>query len=490
MNLRNAERLFANKKFDKALVIFKGLIRKSPNSTHLLFRIGSINRLVGNHQLAEEYFKQVEKISPCYVWIHIERSHISAEQGCFQSALSHLDIAFRYADKSKPCYDVILELQAKYNKASPPYKRIESKFIPYIQNDDLESEVKLIAFFFPQFHSFPENDEFWGKGFTDWTNVKKAKPCFEGHYQPHKPIHQGHYNLLDDSVMVEQANLAKNYGVHGFNYYFYWFDGRSVMEEGLKKMLRNPAVDIPFCLTWANENWTRRWDGGNGQELLTQNHRIDDFKQFIEHVIPYFRDPRYIKVDGKPMLTIYRCDLIPNIAEVVLLFRTEILKHGFPGIHLVCVRAFGLHGAGEFGFDATMGFPPHDFHREVLSPRLDISPGYVGHVLDYSKAVDMEIVKNRPLNSTNLNYDTLVLGWDNSARQPTTSTVYANFTYGKFEQWLEHSAEKIVHSNVKDKFVFINAWNEWAEGTHLEPDLESGYAGLQAVYNVVKKHSC
>ena len=213
-----------------------------------------------------------------------------------------------------------------------------NKFVEYQENQAINPLVKLIAFYLPQFHPFPENDKWWGKGFTEWSNVGKALPNYVGHYQPHCPIHLGYYDLRIPEIMEEQAKLAKAYGVYGFNYYFYWFAGKVLMEKPLEMMLENKKVDIPFCLTWANENWTRRWDGLENDVLIAQNHSKEDSLEFIRYLIKYFKDERYILIDGKPLLIVYRANIIPDIYAIADSWRKEVRLHGFPDLYLVAAQ--------------------------------------------------------------------------------------------------------------------------------------------------------
>lgn len=363
----------------------------------------------------------------------------------------------------------------------------DNKYIEYEENDLFKSRIKTIAFYLPQFHPFPENDQWWGKGFTEWANVTKAKPNFVGHYQPHLPIHNGFYDLRVEEVMVEQARLAKNYGIYGFNYYYYWFDGKILMDLPLKNMLKNKKIDIPFCLTWANENWTRRWDGAEHDVLMAQNHSEKDSRAFIQNLFEYFRDERYITIDKKPVLIIYRANIIPKIKKMAKIWRAEAVKMGFKGLYIVSSQTFGATTPDEFGFDASIEFPPHTSNSNEISDQLEfINPEYEGNVFNYETVVKTSVTKPEPDYDL---YRTLMLGWDNTARKQNDSHTFTNFTTYKFQQWFSHTVNDI-HNNTKykNKLVFINAWNEWAEGTHLEPDREFGYASLNALHNVLKQY--
>lgn len=342
-------------------------------------------------------------------------------------------------------------------------------------------DIRAIAFYLPQFHPFPENDTWWGKGFTEWTNVGKALPLFEGHHQPHCPIHFGYYDLRIPQVMEEQAELARAYGIGGFAYYFYWFAGRSLMETPLRAMLNNARVDIPFCLTWANENWTRRWDGGDNNLLIGQSHSIEDSRALIRYLEPYFSDPRYIRVDGKPVFLIYRAEIIPDMAATARMWRDEAQAMGLGGLHLVAVQSFGVSDPRPFGLDAAVEFPPHKFDTLNYASGLRLSnPSFAGHIHDYRQAANATLARPEP--DYHL-YRSVMLSWDNTARKQDRAHIYANFSVEAYRIWLSDLCRRLrarPDLPADRRMVFINAWNEWAEGTHLEPDQRYGYAYLAA----------
>ena len=209
------------------------------------------------------------------------------------------------------------------------------KYYPYENNKKIDTSLKLIAFYLPQFHPFKENDKWWGKGFTEWTNVSKASPKYFGHYQPKLPADLGFYDLRLPEILSEQWRYAENYGIHAFSFYFYWFSGKILMEKPLLNLLESKKINLKFCLTWANENWTRRWDGLEDEKLITQNYSSDDSIKFIKYISKYFKDERYIKVNGKPVLIIYSPHDIPNINTKINLWRDEIKKHGFEDLYLI-----------------------------------------------------------------------------------------------------------------------------------------------------------
>lgn len=369
------------------------------------------------------------------------------------------------------------------------FDQTRNRFMEYQKNPPISPLVKLIAFYLPQFHPFPENDEWWGKGFTEWTNVGKAHPNYIGHYQPHCPIHHGYYDLRVPEVMEEQARLAKEYGVYGFSYYFYWFSGKILMATPLELMLANKKVDISFCFTWANENWSRRWDGQENDILIAQDHSDEDSLAFIRHLVKYFKDERYIRIDGKPVLIIYRANIIPNMATTAKIWRDELLKHGLPGLYLMSAQSFGIRSPEPFNFDASVEFPPHTINSAEITNELElVNTEYSGHIYSYEQVAANAVLSKEPDYKL---YRTAMLSWDNTARKQNNSHIFHNFSLLRYKQWLSSIVNK-VHSNPKytadEKIVFVNAWNEWAEGTHLEPDQKFGYGYLQTTYDVLRDY--
>lgn len=368
-------------------------------------------------------------------------------------------------------------------------KEIEKYYIDYTKHETLESKIKTIAFYLPQFHPFKENDEWWGKGFTEWTNVTKAMPNYFGHYQPHLPIHNGFYDLRIPEIMIEQAKLAKNYGITGFNFYYYWFDGKILMNKPFEILLEYKEIDIDFCITWANENWTRTWDASENEVLIAQKHSNKDSIKFLQSLFKFFDDKRYIYIDGKPLLIIYRCDIIPNIKETVLLWREEIKKAGYKGIYLICAQTHGIKDPIKYGFDAAIEFPPHNvFDSEYKIDKQLLNNNFNGNIFDYEKIVNDQIKKDRPKYKC---FETLMLSWDNTARKQNFSNICANFSLEKYKEWLSnivHNTYSNKNFNDNEKLVFINAWNEWAEGTHLEPDRKFGYNYLESTYTILKNY--
>jgi lipopolysaccharide biosynthesis protein len=341
----------------------------------------------------------------------------------------------------------------------------------------MPSNIKPIAIHLPQFHPFAENDEWWGKGFTEWTNVAKAKPLFEGHYQPHLPSDLGYYDLRLEETRIAQAELAKEYGIYGFCYYHYWFNGKRIMNRPLDDMLKTQTPDFPFMLCWANENWTRRWDGKDAEVLIKQDYSSDDDINHIRFLInTFFKDERYIKVNGKPFFVIYRPGLFPDIKATIASWRAEAKKEGIE-LHIGFMKSFAYEPEDfeAIGFDCSVDFQPNlsYFPRKKKEPivakvkrRLGISESnyYTHRFASYPAYVDHMIGKQFQYHENQ--YPGITPGWDNTARRMKGATIYTDSTPADYGRWL---ADVVKKYNNKETYLFINAWNEWAEGNHLEP---------------------
>jgi len=338
--------------------------------------------------------------------------------------------------------------------------------------------VRLIAFYLPQFHPIPENDAWWGQGFTEWTNVARATPLFPGHYQPHLPADLGYYDLRVPEVRTQQAELARSYGIHGFCYYYYWFNGRRLLERPLDQMLASGTPDFPFCICWANENWTRRWDGDDLDILIGQIHSPESDARFIRDVIPILRDPRYIHVNGKPLLLVYRASILPEPQRTTEVWREACRAAGIPEIHLVAAQTFGLEDPVPLGFDAAVEFPPHGIKGSRVHDVAGLHPDFKGKIHEYGEAVEFGVGRPR---EDYLLHRTVMAAWDNTARRGTFAHVWRHSSPEAYERWLRGViANSSCDPRDRDPVVFINAWNEWAEGAHLEPDRHYGHAYLRA----------
>jgi Glycosyltransferase WbsX len=349
---------------------------------------------------------------------------------------------------------------------------------------NLQSEppVRAIAFYLPQFHPIPQNDAWWGPGFTEWTNVSRARPLFAGHCQPRLPADLGFYDLRLPEVLEAQAELARRYGIYGFCYYYYFFkDGKRLLERPLEQMLASGRPDFPFCLCWANENWTRRWDGLDNEILQEQEHSPANDHAFMASLLPYFRDPRYIRIDGRPLLFIYRASLFPDFALTVERWRAQLHEAGELPPYLAVVEAYDLRAEtiSAARIDATCEFPPHGhFHRARAQHSVRFYAPFSGELYDYEKVASHFLERPAP---EHRRFKTVTLGWDNTARKRSSAVIMINFSLAEYHRWLTGA---IAHTQrtapPSEQFVFINAWNEWAEGTYLEPDHLLGHAYLEA----------
>jgi glycosyltransferase involved in cell wall biosynthesis/2-polyprenyl-3-methyl-5-hydroxy-6-metoxy-1,4-benzoquinol methylase len=366
------------------------------------------------------------------------------------------------------------------------YAESSTDFQPMAETAAGETPIRLIAFYLPQFHPIPENDQWWGKGFTEWTNVSRAKPQFAGHYQPHLPGELGFYDLRVSDVQARQLELATHYGVFGFCYHYYWFNGRKLLERPLRQVLENPKLDRPFCICWANENWTRRWDGAEQELLLGQEHSPESDFAFIRDVDPILRDPRYIRVEGRPLLIVYRADILPEPRETVERWRAHCRQSGIGDPFLVAAQTFGLGDPTPLGFDAAVEFPPHGTHASDMSDSLTLlNPRYKGAAYSYEDVVHDKIQSNQhgyPL------FRTVMPGWDNTPRRGALGNVYVGASPRLYQRWLESVCdETLTRQPPSRRLVFVNSWNEWAEGAHLEPDKRYGYAYLNATSAALRK---
>lgn len=351
-----------------------------------------------------------------------------------------------------------------------------------------EAPPRLIAFYLPQYHPIPENDEWWGEGFTEWHNVSRAEPLFPGHYQPHIPADLGYYDLRDEKTRIAQADLAKKFGIGGFCYYHYWFNGRRLLERPLEEVLKSGKPDFPFCICWANENWTRRWDGEDQQVLMRLDYSEEDDRSHIRSLLPIFEDSRYIRINGKPVFLVYRTENMPNPARTAEIWREEALKAGVGELYLCRVESIGTNDPADINFDAAVEFAPDWMNRgPLLKPDSELLSGASGNL--------REICDNNYLHSYPVLAETMMAkeipdytwfrcvtpSWDNRARRKKGASIYLDSTPEVYQSWLSRALDITdVRSTGEENIVFINAWNEWAEGNHLEPDQKFGNAYLEA----------
>lgn len=363
---------------------------------------------------------------------------------------------------------------------------------PYEAKPKLFNTKKVIAYYLPQFHTIPENDLHWGKGFTEWRNVGRSLPIFEGHYQPRYPADLGYYDLTTPGVIEQQASLAKNYGIHGWAIYYYWFNSKKLLSKPIETIYNNPNIDINYCVFWANENWTRNWDGQNSNVIISQNHSPESDVRFIAEVSKYFLDPRYIKYQGRPVLMIYRTALFPNINETVARWKNWCAINNLPEPYLIKSEAFDSSLPNDLGFDASAEFPPlrsRSFDESLLR-MIDGGFNLYDHqrkfsCFTYESCVNAWSSNQMPLPDQKV-FKCVFPDWDNSSRRFNNidCTIINGSTPALYEKWLSNCLSLAE----KNDFVFVNAWNEWAESAYLEPDQFLGHAYLDATWRAINLH--
>ena len=362
-------------------------------------------------------------------------------------------------------------------------------------NASRASELRFLAFYLPQFHPIPENDEWWGSGFTDWANVARARPVVRGQYQPHLPSDLGFYDLRLAEARAAQAAMAAEYGIDAFCYYHYWFDGKRLLERPFDEVLRLGQPDFPFCLCWANENWTRTWSGRDGEVLVRQTYSERDDLTHIRWLAEPFSDARYLRIRGRPVFLVYRATSMPDAARTTDTWRRELDRLGVGDPYLCLVHSFDADRVDprSLGFDAAVKFAP-DWRilrrqlngnlarrgsRRVLRPR---SPYRINTLRDYSSVVSDSLREATPDYRL---YPCVSPGFDNTPRRPTGATVLLNSSPDVYETWLRETVARFEPFGAEENLVFVNAWNEWGEGNHLEPCERWGRAYLEAHARVV-----
>jgi len=348
--------------------------------------------------------------------------------------------------------------------------------------------VRLIAYYLPQFHPVPQNDAWWGGGFTEWTNVTKAVPRFQGHYQPRLPGELGFYDLRMPEVLQRQAELLRSHGLEGLCFHHYWFGGQTLLDTPIRLLLDNPQIDLPFCINWANENWTRRWDGNDSEILMAQHHSAEDDIAFAASLEPMLRDPRYIRINGRPLLMLYRPGLLPDAAATVRRWRAHFQAAGLGDPYVVMPLASGTDDPRKHGMDAAAGFPPHrtGFNQAPVRDGVELfDRAYKGTVVRYADMVATALADH----PDQFRYFPGVCpGWDNEARKPGAGFCVQGSTPAAYGAWLGAAcARMLAEPDAQHRIVFINAWNEWAEGAHLEPDRHFGHAYLAETARVVAR---
>ncbi len=378
------------------------------------------------------------------------------------------------------------EQKSETDKSILP-KSYRSHYEDNINFSRYRTDIKPIAFYLPQFHTFPENDTWWGNGFTEWTNTRASVPRFDGHYQPREPHEDfGYYTLDNKEIFKKQINLAKQHGIYGFAFYYYWFSGKKLMEKPLDIILQNQDLNFPFCLCWANENWSRRWDGKSKEILIAQSYNNNDPANFIKDIKKFLIDPRYIRIDGKPLVLIYNPAEIPNFKKVIDDWKKTAIKEGIGEIVVWAKNnIFNDDYMSDVKLDGEFDFAPNALNLNDCG----ISNNTSGLLYDYKKLVEKLSTEgiyddHCPLTPF---YYSATMGWDNSPRRKDIGyTVFSNYSPKYFYDWLKLIIDQARKNNPEDKrFIFLNAWNEWAEGTYLEPDKKYGYTNINTLSRAI-----
>lgn len=359
--------------------------------------------------------------------------------------------------------------------------------------------MKIMCMYLPQYHTFPENDEWWGKGYTEWTAVKRGKPLFRGHIQPRVPLNNRYYDLNNNGIetLRWQAEIAKKYGIYGFSIYQYWFGNKQLMNRPMEILLENPDIDIHYNICWANESWTRTWYGLSDQVLMAQEYGDEaDWKRHFDYLLKFFTDERYIKINNRPLLQIYRTFDIECLKEMRECFDKWAVEAGFDGIYLVSGKTAGLQDERAELIDGYYYFEPgytlkHDVTKyQMLRYNAGVA---IRSVINRFKRDDKKILERRipadwilsPIKSRNYapnEFPGLIPDWDNTPRRDYKGLVYTGTSPDRFKEVLSVLKEKKTGEN---DFVFINAWNEWGEGAMLEPDEYRGYTYLEKIKEVM-----
>ncbi len=346
--------------------------------------------------------------------------------------------------------------------------------------DTSSISIKAIAFHLPQFYAFPENDLWWGKGFTEWTNVQRAKPLFRGHLQPEIPHPDiGYYDLSNISALQKQIDMAKEFGLYGFCFHHYYFAGKRLMQKPVDMLLEKKELAIPFCLNWANETWSRRWTGRGDEVLIAQEYSHEYDYSFMEDMLKYFADHRYIRVNNRPLFLLHHTKDIPDIVSTIKRWHEVCSSHKEENPYIVMVQTYENKDYKEYGeglFDAIVQFPPFGKYHRGATDGFAIPEKT--KLFSYFECINKA---KQEWKSDQYIFPTIIPAWDNSPRVADRATIFMGANPTSYKQWLSDACDYVQHRfRQEEQFVFINAWNEWGEGAHLEPSVNLGYAHLNA----------
>ena len=375
----------------------------------------------------------------------------------------------------------------------------------------MSTNSKIIAMYFTQLHSIKENDAWWGKGFTDWENVRRAEPLFEGHYQPRVPLNSNYYDQSRIETIRKQIELAKRYNIYGFCHYHYWFDGKQLLETPTNLLLQNKDIDFPFCLSWANESWSRRWDGRDHDVLIKQTHPPleESWLKHFDYLINAWSDERAIKIDGKPVFIIYRPQKIEKIDDMLEFWDKKAREKGLKGVYYIFQKQYELSDKTCLKtFDASFQFQPFEaihsagyssaaVKKQKIRSFIDMLPGFMQNMVWSLRAsgkkhftihkydqVWQQIIDNNTSLAVN-EFPGAFVDWDNTARYGKRATIFSGASPQRFKYWFRKLVESVSDKPDEMNYIFLNAWNEWAESAYVEPDEKYGYAYLEAIKEVI-----
>ena len=415
-------------------------------------------------------------------------SNATDEHNEHSAIIAEKDNLLKTYEESIGAYETRIDAFEKYIDEIFEIGKKGKEFTEYQQHhiSFSDEDVKPIAFYLPQFYTFPENDEWWGKGFTEWTNVTKSVPRYVGHYQPHLPYDSTFYDQSNFETIHNQIELAKNYGIYGFCYHYYWFNGKRLLEKPLNLLL-NSEIDFPFCINWANENWSRRWDGQEDDILIEQKHSDKDDLACIKEICKYVQDKRYIRVNGKPLILIYNAAILPNVNNTIKIWRKYCKDSGIGDICIAGAQTYPTENPLIYDFDVAVEFPPHFFHAHLVNITNLVAPIQQNHGMNIFDIEEYIYNKKYYSFQPNNTYKSVFPNWDNTPRRGENGIVYQT-SPELYKNWL---LDVMIYTKEtrpsEDRFVFINAWNEWAESAHLEPCRKYGYAYLQKTAEAINE---